>query len=125
MAEIPSDSILTLSLPHAARLGVGQSMVFRFRRDGFVEQGFVLCLESGFVAYANQCPHWSVDLDLGDERFYDPQLERIYCKNHGATFLPENGLCDAGPCLGCQLERFDVKLEGESLTVRVPDAAPI
>lgn len=100
-------------------------MVFRFRREGYVEQGFLLRLESGFVAFANQCPHWNVDLDLGDERFYDPEIERIYCKSHGATFLPENGLCDAGPCFGHHLERFDVKLDGDSLSVEVPDATPI
>lgn len=124
MADAFGASTLTLTLPHAAAMGVGQSVVFRFRREGFVEQGFVLRLESGFVAFANQCPHWDVDLDLGNERFYDPKHDRIYCRNHGATFLPENGLCDAGPCVGRSLERFDVQLDGDTLVVQIPDATP-
>src|SRR5512145_2186100 len=91
---------LRIAVPDAASLDVGQTATFRYRRQGDLEQGFVLRLASGFVAFANRCPHWDIDLDVGDSRFYDPRVQRIYCKNHGATFLPADGICDAGPCKG-------------------------
>ncbi len=121
---LPTNGLLALTLPTAQRLAIGQTSPFRYRRDGFVEQGFVLRRADGFVAFANRCPHWNVDLDLGDEHFYDPRVDRILCKNHGATFLPADGTCDAGPCRGKQLERFVVTSAGEGLIVEIPDAEP-
>jgi len=117
-------SQLSIALPLASALEVGQSLTFRFHRDGFLLQGFMLRLEDKFVAYANSCPHWDIDLDLGDERFYDPQRSRIYCKNHGATFRPEDGVCDAGPCKGLGLEQFSVALSESGPVVEIPDADP-
>lgn len=116
---------LILSIPDALVLEPGQSLVFRYRRDSFVEQGFLLRRQDGFVAFANSCPHWNVDLDLGDERFYDADCDRIYCKNHGATFLPTDGTCDAGPCLGKRLERFEVASTPDGLSIVIPEAEAV
>jgi nitrite reductase/ring-hydroxylating ferredoxin subunit len=117
-------SSLTISLPQALGLALGQSVTFRYRREDWLEQGFVLRTACGFVAFANSCPHWNVDLDLGDEQFYDAELDRIYCKNHGATFLPHDGLCDAGPCAGRRLEQFVVNVTDVDVQVAIPGAAP-
>ena len=119
-----SERLLCMRLPGALTLGVGDSLTFQFRREGYLEHGFVLRLAEGYVAFANSCPHWNVDLDLGDERFYDAEIQRIYCKNHGATFLPEDGTCDAGPCLGKSLERFIVRSSDRDVTVEIPEATP-
>ena len=102
----------------AARLAPGQSQTFEFEQAAEPVPGFVLCHASaGLVAYLNRCPHWSVDLDLGDGRFYAEDIDRIYCKNHGALFRVEDGVCDHGPCLGQSLERCAVELEGDDAWV--------
>jgi len=57
---------------------------------------------------------------MGDERFYAEDIDRIYCKNHGALFRVTDGVCDWGPCLGKALLHFEVELEGEDAWVRLP-----
>jgi nitrite reductase/ring-hydroxylating ferredoxin subunit len=100
-----------------ATLAEGQSRAFPYERAGKTLEGFLLHHASGFVAYANSCPHWDVDLDLGFGEFYAADLDRILCRNHGALFLPQTGLCTAGPCAGMYLERFEVELDGEDAVV--------
>jgi nitrite reductase/ring-hydroxylating ferredoxin subunit len=102
----------------AAKLKPGQSRTFELQHGPELLPGFVLCHASaGLVAYLNRCPHWSVDLDLGDERFYAEDVDRIYCKNHGALFRVSDGVCDYGPCLGQSLVRCELELEGNDAWV--------
>ena len=93
--------------------------LFAYERRGEKLEGFLLHHSSGFFAYANVCPHWYVDLDLGFGDFYAADLDRIVCKNHGALFLPQTGECTAGPCAGMFLERFEVTLDGDDALVEV------
>ena len=96
-----------------SRLDLGESATFEFRVEKQVLQGFVLRHEAGLFAYLNRCPHWAVDLDMGDGRFYAADIDRIYCKNHGALFRVPDGVCDHGPCLGKALSPLVVELDGE------------
>ncbi len=122
-----SDSDATPSGPQrvrvagAARLAHGKSQTFSFQRGKLPEEGFVLCWEDGLYAFANSCPHWSVDLDYGMNDFYDASLQRIVCKNHGALFHPQTGFCEWGPCTGHSLERFEIEVEheGDDVVVNV------
>lgn len=75
-------------------------------------------------AYLNECPHWAVDLDLGDGHFFDPELQHIYCKNHGALFQPTDGRCVTGPCLGRSLVAFPLERDGDDAVVHLPGALP-
>lgn len=104
----------------AARLAFGASERFTFEQGGEALEGFVLRHASGVSAYLNRCPHWGIDLDLGDGRFYAADLDRIYCKNHGALFRVPDGLCDHGPCLGRALDSFSVELDGDDAWVNLP-----
>jgi len=104
----------------AAKLAHGETLAFSFTRHGVERAGFVLRLQQAFKAFANVCPHWNVDLDLGMGRFYSERLNAIVCRNHGALFEPETGVCRAGPCLGARLEQFEVTLEGDDALVRIP-----
>lgn len=122
---MPIPHVLELRVRDVASLEPGQARTFRFRRDGLLEEGFVLRFDASWFAYLNRCPHWHVDLDLGDGRFYDAELDRIYCKNHGALFLARTGECDSGPCFGDSLERFEVELDGADAIVSIPDADPL
>jgi nitrite reductase/ring-hydroxylating ferredoxin subunit len=99
----------------------GETRVFDYERGGRLEQGFLLRLENDFVAYCNRCPHWNVDLDLGDERFFNERIQAIVCRNHGAIFEPRTGRCTAGPCRDAHLERFDVEPDGDAVRVHVTE----
>jgi nitrite reductase/ring-hydroxylating ferredoxin subunit len=109
----------TIRVSGAARLAHGKSQTFTFQRGKLPEEGFVLCWQGGLYAFANSCPHWSVDLDYGMGDFYDAELDRVVCKNHGALFHPQTGFCEWGPCTGHSLERFDLRSEGEDVVVEL------
>jgi nitrite reductase/ring-hydroxylating ferredoxin subunit len=106
-------------IKNVADMTRGETRVFCYQRSRSQEEGFLLCLGADYVAFANSCPHWNVDLDLGDERFYDERLDAVVCRNHGAVFDPKSGLCIHGPCRGAYLERFDVHREGLDALVRI------
>lgn len=106
----------------AALLPPGESRVVSVEIRGRTREAFVLRTEGGFTAFLNECPHWAVELDLGDGHFYDEAIGRIYCKNHGALFHPVTGLCETGPCLGRSLERFETEVDGADVVMLVPVA---
>jgi nitrite reductase/ring-hydroxylating ferredoxin subunit len=106
-----------LRIVGAGQLAPGESRCFEFDHEGAALPGFILRHEAGLFAYLNRCPHWAVDLDLGDERFYAEDIDRIYCKNHGALFRVTDGVCDHGPCFGLRLVPFRVEPEGDDAWV--------
>ena len=116
--------MLKLFVPGVARLAPGAAKVFRFQRGRYAIEGFVLRTLDELVAFANECPHWHVDLDLGTADFWDPESARILCKNHAALFHPRTGECERGPCVGLRLERFELELEADGAYVSVPNAEP-
>lgn len=107
-----------------AELALGQARKFNFEREGQRQEGFILRVGSGLVAYHNRCPHWGVDLDMGEGRFYSELTERIFCSSHGALFVPSTGYCDAGPCAGDSLERFELTLDGADAVLTIADIDP-
>lgn len=102
-----------------AALAHGESRGFSFDEEGRTSLGFVLRYGEGFHAYRNSCPHWNVDLDLGFGDFYAADLDHVFCRNHGALFVPTTGECVFGPCAGQRLSRLDVRVEGDDLFVRI------
>lgn len=107
-----------------ATLELGQARKFEFEREGQQQQGFILRVASGLVAYHNRCPHWGVDLDMGEGRFYSALTDRIFCSSHGALFVPSSGYCDAGPCAGDSLERFHLEMDGSDAVLTIADEDP-
>ncbi len=112
-------------VPGAAALRHGEARVFRFDHRGETVEGFLLYVKTdtfeGHVAYRNRCAHVGYDLDMGEGEFWSERTQRIYCKTHGARFRPEDGVCDAGPCVGGRLEAYAVRLQGPHALVSVPD----
>ncbi len=100
----------------------GESRVFDFPRKGRTEQGFLIRFEDGFYAYLNQCRHWPVSLDLGDNDFFSTTADRIMCKTHGAVYHPATGYCEFGPCARAELERFSVAISSNAALVNIPDS---
>ena len=119
MSSAAADSV-TVRLAGAAGMSHGETKAFSFSRNGGEQSGFVLCYGGGFEAYANNCPHWNVDLDLGMGRFFSERMDAIVCRNHGALFAPKTGLCRAGPCTGATLERFFTHVDGGDVVVFIP-----
>jgi len=111
-----------LVLPGAGKLPQGQTRVFEFLRKGYKVEGILVHHEKGFSAFLNQCQHWPIPLDFGDGEFLDPSIQRLRCKTHGATYLPETGLCDSGPCARSQLTRYEVEMKGDDVGVRLTEA---
>jgi nitrite reductase/ring-hydroxylating ferredoxin subunit len=112
-------------IPDARALAEGDAKTFAYERAGKTYEGFLLRHRLGFFAYANACPHWNVDLDLGFGDFYDRDLDRVFCRNHGALFEPHTGLCEAGPCAGLYLEQFPVGWDGDDALVETGPAVLI
>ncbi len=54
-------------------------------------------------AYLNRCAHVPVELDWTDGMFFDYSKLYLICATHGATYLPNTGLCVMGPCAGKRL----------------------
>lgn len=115
---------MEIRLSQVTELAVGETRKFEFEREGETREGFVLRHASGLVAFHNRCPHWGVDLDMGEGRFYSQLTGRIFCSSHGALFEPSTGYCDAGPCAGDSLERFELEVVGDDALIRIADIDP-
>lgn len=59
-------------------------------------------------AYINRCAHVPVELDWNDGAFFDYSKLYLICATHGATYLPESGVCVLGPCKGKRLTSLAV-----------------
>ena len=110
-----------LRIVGAQHLEMGASQVFELEHGDEVLPGFLLRHQAGLFAYVNRCPHWGIDLDLGDGRFYAEDVDRIYCKNHGALFRVTDGMCDHGPCMGRALDALIVEPDGDDAWVSVSE----
>lgn len=72
-------------------------------------------------AYLNRCAHVPVELDWEDGAFFDYSKLYLICATHGATYLPENGVCVQGPCRGKRLTPVAVEeRDGQILLVKEP-----
>ena len=72
----------------------------------------VFAVEGGFIATSGQCPHAGGPLHEGD--IEDGVLT---CPWHGWTFDLSTGQCADDPCF--RIERFEVRVEGDDILVRV------
>ena len=89
--------------------GVADETMLALHRDG------------QFHVYRNRCPHLGTPLNWLPDRFMDPDGALLQCSTHGALFLPHNGLCISGPCVGRQLERVECILRDGDLFVVAED----
>lgn len=76
----------------------GSGLKFAKRVGGRLVEGLLVPTPAGVRAYENLCPHVPVPLDRIEGGFLS--LGHLVCKNHGALFAPESGVCVSGPCRG-------------------------
>lgn len=91
-----------------------RALAFRKPRqsgDGVVS-GLLVATPDGARAYRNVCPHVSIPLDRNGEPLLTADGLFLVCRNHGALFSPEDGLCVAGPCEGESLVPLGVARSG-------------
>ena len=68
-----------------------------------------ICYLDTLYIYENTCPHQNKALICPSSSCFDETFSLIECQSHGAQFLPMNGLCVAGPCIGKQLVGYHLK----------------
>ena len=107
-SELPNEG-RTMSFPVLCKEGNAE-----IQKDAFI-----LRRKGQFLSFLNECPHWSVDLDMGDGEFYDSTADRIYCKNHAALFVLPTGECEIGPCRGRFLTRFSISTRPSGIEIEL------
>lgn len=105
----------------AAALAPGQSVKLILRCRGKVVAGFIVNHAGHFYAYVNRCAHVGTPLDLWPNEFFTDDGRHLICATHGAVYLPESGVCVAGPCPGAALTSLPVALEGADVVVSCPE----
>ena len=108
----------------ASSLAPGQSAKFTLRCADRAVEGFVVNHDGGFYAYVNRCPHAGTTLDWWPNEFFTEDGGHLICATHGAVYLPDTGLCIAGPCPGASLTPLAVVRQGDTLLVSCPRAEP-
>jgi len=88
--------------------GSGQQAAFVVRHGGRV------------FAYLNRCAHIGIELDWQPGEFFDESGLYLVCTTHGATYLPDNGHCVAGPCRGKRLTQVDVFEQNGGIYLKQP-----
>jgi nitrite reductase/ring-hydroxylating ferredoxin subunit len=88
----------------------GQSVKFRFRREGIQRDGFAALYQGEIIVYENLCRHIPISIDYGDNRFFTGDGQHIICQTHGAMYDPKTGLCVRGPCEGASLFKIPFQL---------------
>jgi 8-oxo-dGTP diphosphatase len=75
-------------------------------------RGLLVATPDGARAYRNVCPHVPIPLDRDGEPLLTADGLFLVCRNHGALFAPEDGLCLAGPCEGESLDPLRIARRG-------------
>lgn len=81
----------------------GKGVRFKVREGGSDVPAFAVRFEGRVYAYLNRCAHVPVEMDWTDGDFFDYSKLYLICSTHGATYLPDSGLCVQGPCPGKRL----------------------
>lgn len=99
----------------------GETVVFAFRDvAGIDSEGLVIRYGGKLHAFRNLCRHQPLSLDYGDGEFLTDDGNYLLCRNHGALFEPDSGLCISGPCTGAALTQYPVQEHDGRIIVWVP-----
>ena len=71
--------------------------------------------------YLNRCRHVALPLDWGDNDFFSRDKKFLICKNHGAVYAPDSGICLSGPCSDAGLIKIPVTVEKNKLYLELQD----
>lgn len=116
MHEHEQGQVITI----AQSLAEGETTVFQYCDEaGMPSEGLVVRYEGRLHAFKNMCRHQPLTLDYGDGDFLTDDGSYLLCRNHGALFEPDTGLCVSGPCTGASLKSFPVEETPAGLQVTI------
>ncbi|MBV8049206.1 MAG: Rieske 2Fe-2S domain-containing protein [Paludibacterium sp.] len=113
-----------LICPSAELVERGPARRFDIPAEPCAWPAFVVRYQGKVYGYLNACRHVPVQLDWREGEIFDLSGHYLICSMHGARYLPDSGVCVAGPCKGQRLIPVITKeLNGMIYYVK-PIAAP-
>ena len=76
----------------------GCAVPFDVVYQGLTCRAFAIRFAGQVHAYLNRCSHVAMELDWQPNHFFDASGQWLTCATHGATYQPQTGACQAGPC---------------------------
>ena len=71
---------------------------------------FVLRFKGEVYAYLNRCAHVHMEMDWRPGQLFSLDKQHLICATHDAHYLPDTGVCVAGPCpRGSSLVRVNIE----------------
>lgn len=101
----------TIRICRSHDLAENHSIKFVIPEPKYDREGFAVRKNGNVYAFYNECSHINLPLDWNDNDFLDLDFQHIVCKNHGAQFQIEDGLCTVGPCTNTHLKKLNVTTE--------------
>jgi nitrite reductase/ring-hydroxylating ferredoxin subunit len=92
----------------SGELREGGTLFFRVRYRGEPLDALLIRFGGAPYAWLNRCVHMARPLDGEDDEIFDPDEGVIRCSNHGITYHPITGACQAGLCAGKSLVALKV-----------------
>jgi nitrite reductase/ring-hydroxylating ferredoxin subunit len=78
----------------------GRAVPFDVVHAGQTCRAFAIRYQGQAHAYLNRCSHVAMEMDWQPDRFFDETGRWLVCATHGATYEPDTGACQGGPCRG-------------------------
>lgn len=78
----------------------GLAVPFDVVYAGATCRAFAVRFDGQVHAYLNRCTHVAMEMDYQPDRFFDETGRWLICATHGATYAPDTGACQGGPCRG-------------------------
>jgi nitrite reductase/ring-hydroxylating ferredoxin subunit len=95
----------------------------RFVRVDLASRSIVVGrVDGAWRAYANECRHRALPLDLGASSPMSDDGKHLFCHQHGALYRLTDGRCVLGPCAGEAL--VAVAIEVVAADAGADNAAP-
>ncbi len=122
-SERGSTEVGLVPLCLVAELADGRSRGFDPLDEGR-DTMFVVRTGDNVFGYRNACPHYDFGrMAWRKDEFLNGDRSRIMCAAHGALFRIEDGVCEAGPCLGQTLTKVPLEVRDGLLWVKADSAA--
>ena len=86
----------------------GKGVRFEIQTASGMQAAFAVRYGGKVFGFLNRCAHIGIELDWQPGEFFDESGLYLVCATHGATYLPDSGMCIAGPCRGARLTQLDV-----------------
>ena len=107
VARLPSSS---LSLGGVVMVEIPEN------EDGLT--ALVLRTKTGVYGWLNACPHDGRRLCQDPVYLLNRKTGHMQCMHHQATFDPESGVCDDGPCKGDTLREINtIETDGQIIVL--------